>query len=349
VTPEVASKPVALLKPRPVKRFRAEGRPGDPAPLGHKSYGRFGGMLGTSYQKTNEYGENVVTFLDAGKNPPDGAVIHYWLKEAPKGKVSLSIRDGNGALIRRFESKDDQEQQAETEPVTGEGYEGQTSGEDAPAENLKVPANAGMNRFVWNLRHANATAADGAEMQPDLLLGPLAVPGTYTVELSVNGVTEKTDIVVEKDPRVTATDKDLQAQFDLLLQVRDKLSETHKAVNTIRRIKGQLDTWSKLADDEQLKEQATSLRDKLVAIEEVLIQPKAGDPRQFPNGLNDKLAVLPGMISNADTRPAKQYYEVFEKLSSEVEEQLSKLEDVISKDVRAFNDAVRKADLVAVG
>jgi hypothetical protein len=186
-------------------------------------------------------------------------------------------------------------------------------------------------------------------MQPDLLLGPLAVPGTYTVELSVNGVTEKTDIVIEKDPRVTATDKDLQAQFDLLLHVRDKLSETHKAVNTIRRIKGQLDTWSKLAEDEQLKEQSKSLRDKLVAIEETLIQPKAGDPRQFPNGLNDKLSVLPGMISNADTRPAKQYEEVFKKLSSEVDEQLSKLEDVISKDVKAFNDAVRKADLVAVG
>ncbi len=240
-------------------------------------------------------------------------------------------------------------QQAETEPVTGEGYEGQTSAEDAPAENLKVPANAGMNRFTWNLRYANATAAKGSDMAPDSLLGPIAIPGTYSVELEVDGKTYSQEFAIEADPRVSASQDDLQAQFDLHMQIRDKLSETHKAVNTIRSAKEQLDAWAKRNSDAGLKEQATSLRDKLVAIEEVLIQPKASDPRQFPNGLNDKLAALPGMISNADTRPAKQYYEVFEKLSGEVDEQLAKLEDVLGTDVKAFNDAVKNADVVAVG
>ncbi len=346
---DLAKQPAAVLKPANVKRFRSEGRAGDPAPLGHKSYGRFGGMMGTSYQKTNEYGENVVTFLDAGKNPPEGAVIHYWLKNAPKGKLTLTIRDSAGNRIRQFESKTDKTQQAETEPVTGEGYEGQTSGEDAPAESLKAPANAGMNRFVWNLRYANATAAKGGDMAPDALLGPIALPGTYTVELAVDGAAYTSEFAVEADPRVTASNDDLKAQFDLHLQIRDKLTDTHAAVNRIRSIKEQLDGWKKRASDDGLKNQAAALREKLVAIEEVLIQPKASDPRQFPNGLNDKLSVLPGMISNADTRPATQYYEVFNKLSGEVDEQLSALEDVLGKDVKAFNDAVRNADVVAVG
>ncbi|HEX5166606.1 MAG TPA: glycosyl hydrolase, partial [Thermomicrobiales bacterium] len=345
----LASEPAAVLAPRTVKRFRHEGRPGDPGPSGFKSYGRFGGMMGTSYQRTNEYGENVITFLDAGKNPPDGAVIHYWLKDTPKGKVTLTIRDGKGNLIRRFESKTDTTQQAETEPVTGEGYEGQTSGEDAPAESLKLPADAGMNRFVWNLRYANAKPAKGVDMAADALLGPIAVPGKYTAELAVDGKTYSSEITIEADPRVGASAKDLQAQFDLLMQIRDKQSETHVAITTIRTIKEQLDGWSARATDAGQKEQATALRDKLVAIEEVLVQPKASDPRQFPNGLNDKLAALPGMISNADTRPANQYTEVFKKLSGEVDEQLSKLKDVLSKDVKAFNDAVRSADVVAVG
>jgi photosystem II stability/assembly factor-like uncharacterized protein len=298
---DLANQPAAVLAPRTVKRFRHEGRPGDPAPRGFKSYGRFGGMMGTSYQKTNEYGENIVTFLDAGKNPPEGAVIHYWLKETPKGKVTLTIRDSKGTLIRRFESKTDTTQQAETEPVSGEGYEGQTSGEDAPAESLKLPANAGMNRFVWNLRYANAKPAKGADMAADSLLGPIAVPGTYTAELAVDGKTYTSEITVEADPRISASAEDLQAQFDLLMQIRDKQSETHEAITTIRTIKEQLDGFSARASDGGQKEKATALRDKLVAIEEVLVQPKASDPRQFPNGLNDKLAALPGMISNADT------------------------------------------------
>jgi hypothetical protein len=349
INADLARQPAAILKPNTVKRFRHEGRAGDPAPLGFKSYGRFGGMMGTSYQKTNEYGENVITFIDAGKNPPEGAVIHYWLANTPKGKLTLTIRDSDGKLIRRFESKTDKTQQSETEPVTGEGYEGQTSGEDAPAENLKLPANQGMNRFHWNLRYANATGVKGADIAADALAGPIAVPGTYTAELAVDGKTYSTEIVVEADPRVNASQQDLQEQFDLLMQIREKLSETHKAVNTIRDIKAQLDGWTKRSDDGGLKDQATTLRDKLVAIEEVLIQPKASDPRQFPNGLNDKLAALPGMIQNADVRPPKQYYDVFEKLSGEVDEQLGKLEDVLGKDVKAFNEAVKKADVVAVG
>jgi len=349
INADLAKQPAALLKPNTVKRFRHEGRAGDPAPLGFKSYGRFGGMMGTSYQKTNEYGENVITFLDAGKNPPEGAVIHYWLANEPKGKVTLTIRDGDGKLIRRFESKTDKTQQAETEPVTGEGYEGQTSGEDAPAENLKVPAKQGMNRFTWNLRYANAAGVKGVDIAADSLAGPIAVPGTYAAELTVDGKTYSQQFEVEADPRVWASQEDLQEQFDLLMQIRDKISETHKAVNTIRSIKEQLDGWTKRSNDAGLKEQATTLRGKLVEIEEVLIQPKASDARQFPNGLNDKLAALPGMIQNADVRPPKQYYDVFEKLSGEVDEQLGKLEEVLGTDVKSFNDAVKKSDVVVVG
>ena len=67
----------------------------------------------------------------------------------------------------------------------------------------------------------------------------------------------------------------------------------------------------------------------------MLTQPKANDPRQFPNGLNDKLAVLAPMIANADTRPPKQYYEVFEKLSGEIDEQIARLQEIVVRTSRS--------------
>jgi len=348
VTPEIASQPAAILAPRTVKRFRNEGRAGDPGQLGFKSYGRFGGMMGTSYQKTNELGEQEVTFLDAGKNPPEGAVIHYWLKDAPKGSVTLTLKDSSGNTVRRFESTSEKEVQAEGEPVTGEGAEGQTSGEDLPAETLKLSAKPGMNRFHWNLRYGNATAAEGSDMQVDALAGPIALPGTYTAELAVNGQTYTETIVVEVDPRVTASADDLQAQFDLHLKIRDKQSETHAAINRLRKAKSQADDWSKRLDNADVKTSAKSLTGKLATIEEELIQPKASDPRQFPNGLAEKLATLPGMISNADFRPAQQYYEVLEKLSGEIDEQIAALKSVMDKDVKAFNSVVKNASSDAI-
>ena len=121
------------------------------------------------------------------------------------------------------------------------------------------------------------------------------------------------------------------------MKIRDKLAETHAAIDRIHTIRTQVRDWLTRIDDETVTNAGRALLDKLAGVEETLAQPKASDPRQFPSGLNDKLAALPGMISNSDTRPPKQYYEVFDKLSGEVDQQRAALDGIVDAEVRAFN------------
>ena len=351
---DIAGETAHLYQPRPAKRFRTYGRFGEPS-LPYKSYGRAGGMVVTNYQKQEETGEIDMQFVDAGKNPPDGVIVHYWLKDAPKDKVTLTFRDKQGNQVRRFESEPVETEQAEGDVTTGEGYEAEDTAEDAPTESLKVSTKPGANRFVWNMRYANATDIDkettpdtAAPVQPDILLGPVAVPGTYSVELAVDGQKLTQEFKIEADPRVAGSAKDLQAQLDLLLQIRDKVSQSHATINRLRAIRTQAEDWGKRSDSQDVKAASRALAGKLSEIEEFLTQPKSNDPRQFPNGLADKLAVLAPMIANADVRPPKQYYQVFEKLSGEIDEQIARLQEIVDRDVKEFNETVKNAGPIGI-
>ena len=91
--------------------------------------------------------------------------------------------------------------------------------------------NVGINRFVWNARYPDATVVPGAVFWAGGVTGPLAPPGRYTVELIVDGQSQSAAFDFVKDPRTAATAEDFAAQFALLLQIRDKLTETHEAIN----------------------------------------------------------------------------------------------------------------------
>src|SRR6185295_12450448 len=111
------------------------------------------------------------------------------------------------------------------------------SDSDKPGE--KLEAKAGMNRFVWNLRHANAEDFPGVILWGSLI-GPRAAPGVYQVRLKV-GATEKTvPLEIKPDPRASATQADYDAQLSFLLSIRDKLTETHRAIKQLRDVREQL-------------------------------------------------------------------------------------------------------------
>ena len=349
--------PAHLFAPRPARRFKVYGRFGDPA-LPAKSYGRAGGMVVTNYQRARPNGEVDTTFLDAGKNPPDGAIVYYYLQDTPKGRVTLTFKNAAGDVVRTFSSAKPEPAVADAGAAGGEGLEGQDTqteaGATADKESLKVTTAPGLNRFVWNLRYPNATGIEGLDpasspltLTPDMLLGPVAVPGTYSVELAVDGQTFGQEFEIQADPRVSGSQDDLQAQFDLLLKIRDTLSETHAAVNRVRGAQEQLKLWAK-SENEAVKTAAQALATKLAAVEETLVQPKGNSPRMFPSGLNEKLAALPGMISNADTRPATQYYEVYDKLAGEIDAALAQVATALDTDVQAFNETVQRAGVAAI-
>ena len=284
------------------------------------------------------------------------------MKEKPTEPISLTFLDASSKEIRTFKSK--------MEPVAavpgGEaaGKPASEETKDADEKESVAPAMAGLNRFVWDTRYPPATEVKGDSGTEDALNGPMVVPGTYQVRLKVGDTEQTVSFAIAKDPRIDVSQRDLQAQFDLLLAIRDKLSETNQAILNLRDLRTQAEGWEKRlgkpAAGEQsvssalstqhsaLVEAAKALREKAKAIEDMLIQEKADSPLQLPIALNAKLATLAGFVDPADVAPSHQAQEVFADLSRRIDQQLRQLDDLMEADVSAFNRQVRDANISAI-
>ncbi len=104
-------------------------------------------------------------------------------------------------------------------------------------------AEPGMNRLVWNMRYPPARRVPDDKSTDDSFVGPLASPVTYQVTLQVGDDSQTQTFRIIKDPRVGASQEDLDAQFQFLIQIRDKVSETHDGINQLRRVRQQVEQW----------------------------------------------------------------------------------------------------------
>jgi photosystem II stability/assembly factor-like uncharacterized protein len=305
----------------------------------------------------------------AGKNPPAGAVINYWLKtslkkpdqpnssissaetkkpdaESEAPKITLEILDSSGKVIRKYPKKE--------EP----GNDNNNDEEDffsrgAGAGNL--PADAGLNRFVWDLRYEGATKVPKAPLWGGNTDGPKALPGTYQVRLTVLGKSYTAPLEIKADPRLKMGQEDLTQQFDLLLKIRDKVTETDDAIIQIRDLREQINAINtRLKNDPRAKviaDAGKTVDTKMTVVEEALVQTKAKsgqDVLNFPVRLNNDLVALGGVVGSADSTPTRQSYEVFEMLSKAVDEQLAKWKAILSTDVAAYNNLVKQQEVPAL-
>ena len=219
----------------------------------------------------------------------------------------------------------------------------------------RVPSAAGLNRFVWNMRYADANAVPGDVSTERSLAGPLAPPGTYQVELSVGDQQLTTSCELRADPRINVSQADLEAQFALLIQIRDKLSETHAAINQMHNVRQQVEEWVQRTVAQPtamaVAEAAQGVTDKLAAIAQELIERRIQaqlDMVHYPTRLNAKLAALSSVVANADAAPTQQSYEVFQELSARIDRQLERWREVLATDVASFNTLVRDAAIPAI-
>jgi photosystem II stability/assembly factor-like uncharacterized protein len=317
-----------------------------------------------------------------GKNPPAGAVIDYWLKtslkkkdeekptalaagaegtpaktEAPTPsssdnkkddadeapKITLEILDSSGKVIRKYPKKE--------EP--GGDEEEDFFSRDHNAGSL--PADAGLNRFVWDLRYEGATKVPKAPLWGGNTDGPEALPGAYQVRLTVLGKSYTAPLEIKADPRLKLGQEDLAKQFDLLLKIRGKVTETDETVIQIRDLRDQFKAIDlRLKNDPRGKviaDAGKALDKKMTEVEEALIQTKAKsgqDVLNFPVRLNNHLVALSGVVGSADSAPTKQSYEVFDMLSKDLDEQLTKWKTIVSTDLATYNDLVKKQEVPAV-
>src|SRR5205823_196026 len=215
-------------------------------------------------------------FPGVGRNPPGGAVVFFYLKDAPDSatNMSLDFLDSRDSLGRRL-----------------------TPRPRAPSpDSLKV--RAGMNRFVWNLRYADASRFQGMIFWAGGTAGPVAVPGNYKVRLTVGDWSQTRVFEVRGDPRVKTTPAEYQQQFDLLTKIRDRVSAANDAVRRIREVRDQIDgaaTRARGLGDagKRIGQQADSIKGRLGAIEQAIYQVQnraSQDPLNYPIRLNNKIA-----------------------------------------------------------
>jgi photosystem II stability/assembly factor-like uncharacterized protein len=267
-----------------------------------------------------------------GQNHPGGVMIHFFLNDTTKTKVTLEIFEANGTSIKKFSTKPDKK---------------------AKEQEMKVKL--GLNRFIWDMRYADAEGFDGLIMWAARLTGPKAIPGNYKAKLMVNDKPFETEFEILKDPRTTGTTEDIKAQFDFLMQVRDKVSTTNKAVKRIRTAREQINRVTepmKGKDDmKPVLDMAKSINDDMKKIEEALYQTKnrsGQDPLNFPIRLNNKLAALAGEADGSDYKPTEQVRAVYSEVTGKIDTHLAALEKIFSERIPAFNKLIKEKSIDAV-
>ena len=286
-----------------------------------------------------------------GANPPGGAVIEFYLKDRPQGEVTLEFLDSTGKSVNKYSSHT-QERAAQQEGIAEQESEFNPFATPGPA---RVPANQGMNRFIWDMRYPDATVFPHMILWSGNTRGPVSIPCTYTVKLTVNGKTQTQTFDIARDPRLKTTPEQYRAQLALALQIRDKLSQTNQTVIEIREAKQQLNGYATMWKDnpaaKKIVDTAKDLTDKLSKVEAELYQVKNQaneDPLNYPIRLNNRLAALNGTVQQNDAGPTKQTSMVYEEVATETNAQLNAARKLLTDDIAAFNKLVKESNIPAV-
>lgn len=227
-----------------------------------------------------------------GQNPPDGAIIDYYINGTPSSPVTLEILDSSGKLVRRYASNDKPDvTQKEIDALNVPAYW------VGPPHILS--ASTGMHRWIWNLHYPDPSVLTHEypisaipHDTPRLPLGTSVLPGNYTVRLTVNGKSFTQPLIVKMDPRVHATSADLQEQFALSMRVAAMIERDFTAIAEARALHVQLDSAKSRATNPKVRASIDSLDARIDALS--------------VTRLNGQLSGLLGTIDGADARPTTQ-------------------------------------------
>jgi photosystem II stability/assembly factor-like uncharacterized protein len=287
----------------------------------------------------------------AGNNPPDGAIIYYFLKSAPAGGVKLSIYDAHNRLVREYT--------------------------DVPPEIDEAPANipeywfapptalsrkAGLNRFTWDLRYPamktirysyygntldyiEYTLADHAipdEFPHDLQQGPFVVPGEYSLVLTVDGKSYRQPLTVTLDPRVNASPVDLAKQLEAEINISDQMAATYDGYAQVQALREAIVDRQKSLGTGAAKE----LPDALKALNDQSVDIAEGKPEQLGIGpLNRELARLAFMIESGDAQPATLLQAGVEQYCQDLTMRLTQWRDLNQQKISPVNALLQQQNM----
>lgn len=284
----------------------------------------------------------------AGKNPPDGAILDFYLKDTSSSPVLLEILDGSGTVVRRYSSTDSAEPD---DPLNVPTYWVRLP--------RSLPSSPGMHRFIWDLRYAPPGALSHEYPisaiygdTPREPLGVLVLPGTYRVRLTVEGKSEEHPLRVAMDPRIPASAMDLKKQFDLSLGISVKMDQTIQAIGEVRSLRKELTAVATRTTDAALIQAIQELEQKAASIEgqrgRFRGAAAGGNSARSLSRANGVLAQIYGVLNNADASPTTQAVEAVTDAEATADAALAEWNGIKTHEVPALNDQLRHSQLSPV-
>jgi photosystem II stability/assembly factor-like uncharacterized protein len=276
----------------------------------------------------------------AGQNPPAGAILYYWLKEAPKeGEVvTLEVLEGETVLRRFTSEKPDEKAAAEAE---------------GPVEKPLVPV-AGLNRFAWDLRGLPPSLVPKAVLWGSRS-GPLVAPGRYDVRLAAAGETRTASVEVVPNPAARFGREDLARQSSFLAELTAALSRTHETVSALRDARAQVAAVAarakKSGAPEGVAEAAKALESRLLAVESELVNPNlksSQDVLNFPPALDHQVVGLVSAVSSADAPPTAGALAYWAELKGTLAASEARAKGALTDGVAGFNAVLAAAGVAPV-
>jgi hypothetical protein len=279
----------------------------------------------------------------AGQNPPDGAVINYYLNGAANGAVTLEIKDSAGKSVRKYSSADRAESIDPTLNIPTYWVR--------PPQTLS--ADAGMHRWLWDMHYPSVP---GVEPEYPIAAvphntvpapsGPWVMPGQYTVVLTVNGKSYSQPLTVKMDPRVKTPQPALAQQFSQSQQLYNQLLVLAPAVEQAGDLRKHLKELQKQAQGDVLAA-VKALDQKLdeVAGGGAPRRPGAGNQPPTLGLLRARYLALLGLLQEADVAPTTQASGAVEELAKQLAPLMQGWQQVKSHDVPALNQQLKNANL----
>lgn len=288
----------------------------------------------------------------AGRNPPDGAIIDYFLKQAPSGGIRLSIYDSKNTLVREY---------SDVPPPIDKTLA------NAPDYWFSAPPalskHAGLNRFVWDLRYPppkaltysyygnhldyiEYTLADHAipgDFPHEQPLGPYAVPGTYSLVLTLNGQSYRQALKVTLDPRVHQSQTDLVQQLETEKSISAQMAISYDGYGQLEVLRNAIAARKKaVASDTGKKD----LADVLKSLDDQADQIENGKAQDLGIGsANRELARLATMAQSSDARPAAPVQEGVVETCQMLTKRVTEWRELNDKSISPVNDLLRKYSL----
>ena len=265
--------------------------------------------------------------------PPAGAAIYYYLNDIPEEGITLEITNQQGAVVRTYTSDTIKTSVTPSqEDIMGQYFH-------PPAPESSLPAEIGLNRFVWDLHYQGTLALDIAGYNND---GPMVEPGPYTATLFVGNESSSRTFDVLLDPRLkedSVTPADVEAQVLLSLRIRDRVSELRQMVQQIRSLRKQLNQKIESnSEDPDVIQMAESMLSELDRIENAFIQTMPGKVgAQHKPKMMRQLTYVYGMLQMADQSPGEDAYLRLDDIELEFNELTMALNTIFEDSLQALN------------